>query len=41
MKTINVGIIGAGYRGVNTLAERIVDVSEETGLRVTRLCDTR
>ena len=41
MKTINVGIIGAGYRGVNTLAERIVEVSEETGLRVSALCDTR
>ena len=41
MKPINVGIIGAGYRGVNTLAERIVEVSGETGLRVTALCDTR
>jgi predicted dehydrogenase len=38
---INVGIIGAGYRGVNTLAERIVEVSGETGLRVSVLCDTR
>jgi predicted dehydrogenase len=41
LKPINVGIIGAGYRGVNTLAERIVEVSGETGLRVTALCDTR
>ena len=41
MDTVNVGIIGAGYRGVNTLAERIVEVSKETGLRVRSLCDTR
>jgi len=41
LDTINVGIIGCGYRGVNTLAERIVEVSEETGLRVSYLCDSR
>ena len=38
---VNVGIIGAGFRGVNTLAERIAEVSVETGLRVSALCDTR
>ena len=41
MDVVNIGIIGAGYRGVNTLAERIVEVSRETGLRVSALCDTR
>ena len=41
MTPINVGIIGAGYRGVNTLAERIVEIANETGLRVTAIHDTR
>lgn len=41
MTPINVGIIGAGYRGVNTLAERMAEISQETGLRVSALCDTR
>jgi predicted dehydrogenase len=41
MNEIRVGIIGAGYRGVNTLGERIVESAKETGLRISALCDTR
>jgi len=41
MNPINVGIIGAGYRGVNTLAERMAEITNDTGLRVSALCDTR
>ena len=38
-KTIGVGIIGAGFRGINTLGGRIVETAAETGFRIRALCD--
>ena len=37
--TVNVGIIGLGMRGMNCLSRNIAHLSEETGLRITALCD--
>ena len=38
-KTIGIGIIGAGFRGANTLGGRIVETVAETDFRITALCD--
>lgn len=38
-KTVGVGIIGAGMRGVYTLGSRMADLAEETGFRISALCD--
>lgn len=40
-QSIGIGIIGAGQRGVNCLANRIAETAAETSFRVTALCDQR
>jgi predicted dehydrogenase len=39
MKTIGVGIIGTGERGCFILGARFAELAEETGFRITALCD--
>ena len=41
MKHVGVGIVGAGFRGLNTLGGRMAETVRETGLLVTAICDRR
>ena len=39
METVGIGIIGLGMRGLMTLGRTIASLAQETGFRVTALCD--